>query len=76
MAKKFDLDDSLKAAMQVPKTEHKFKTEERENMIRINIRMSQRLRDDVEAAAQLCDLSFSEYIRKTIREAAARDLGR
>lgn len=45
-------------------------------MIRINIRMSQRLRDDVEAAAQLCDLSFSEYIRKTIREAAARDLGR
>lgn len=76
MAKKYDIGDSMKAARQVPKTEKKFSTEERENMIRINLRMSQRLRDDIEEAAQLCDQSFSEYIRTTMRAAVARDLNK
>lgn len=75
MAKSFDLSDSMKAAAQVPATAKKFSTSERENMIRINLRCSQQLRDNIEEAARVRDMSFSEYIRATMREAVARDLG-
>lgn len=36
--------------------------------ISVNIRMSQRLRDEIQERAEALDLCFSEYIRKVLAE--------
>lgn len=64
---------SVEAAKQVPKKENKRKGVQ---LIRMNIRLSQNLKNDVERAAELRDMNPSEYIRSVLREAVERDLTR
>lgn len=65
--------EAIAAARQVPKKETKRKGVQ---LIRMNIRLSQNLKNDVERAAELRDMNPSEYIRSVLREAAERDLSR
>lgn len=46
---------------------------ESENMIRVNMRFPQQLRDDLEEAAQRRGLTFSAYVRLKLTEAVAAE---
>ena len=46
---------------------------ESENMIRVNMRFPQQLRDDLEEAAQRRGLTFSAYVRLKLTEAGAAE---
>lgn len=63
---------SVAAAGQVPKKDSKRRGVQ---LIRMNIRLSQNLKNDVERAAELRDMNPSEYIRAALRDAVERDLG-
>lgn len=67
------LKENVAAAGQVPKKDGKRRGVQ---LIRMNIRLSQNLKNDLERAAELRDMNPSEYIRAALRDAIERDLSR